>query len=319
MRSLGTIEDPDAAERFVAYLFTQGIRTQVESVDGTGAVEIWVRDEDLLSKAQREYEAFLENPDDPRYAGAIPQAHELLEAERKSREKALANLRQVDMQRSPTPMGQGPTPLTITLLIISLAVFVVTNFGEGGPPDSLAYKVLDSLQFVSQSDWQASNGNPAASILRGQVWRIVTPIFVHFGVFHMAMNAFMLVSFGRLLERMLGTVRFGLMVLVLAVIPNLLQGLAPEALQGSPFFGGISGVLFGFFGYVWVRSTLNPWLGVRIPFPFIVILLGMLIGGLLGLFPGLHLAHLCHLGGLVIGAVMGFISETGRASGGPQR
>ncbi len=315
MRSLGTIDDSDAAERFVAHLLTQGIRTQVESIDGGGRVEIWVRDEDLLPQAKEEFGRFLANPDDPKYVEAIRQAHRILEQERKSRAKAVANLRQVDLRRSPAPMGQGPTPLTMVLLGISLVVFVVTNFGEGGPPDSLPYKVIDALQFVSAADWQTSNGNPAASILRGQVWRIVTPIFLHFGILHMAMNAFMLVSFGRLLERMLGTPRFGLMVLVLAVVPNLLQGLAPSTLQGSPFFGGISGVLFGFFGYVWVRSTLNPWLGVRIPFPFIVLLLGMLIGGLLGLFPGLHLAHLCHLGGLVVGVALAFVSEMGGAGG----
>ena len=54
MRSLGTIDDSDAAERFVAHLLTQGIRTQVESIDGGGRVEIWVRDEDLLPQAKEE-------------------------------------------------------------------------------------------------------------------------------------------------------------------------------------------------------------------------------------------------------------------------
>ena len=70
------------------------------------------------------------------------------------------------------------------------------------------------------------------------------------------MNMFMLYSFGRLVERWIGTPMFALLVLVLAIIPNLFQGLAPEWMHGNPIFGGISGVLYGLLGFVWIRT--NP-------------------------------------------------------------
>jgi GlpG protein len=120
---------------------------------------------------------------------------------------------------------------------------------------------------------------------------------------------FVLVSFGRMVERWVGTPKFALFVLLLAIGPNLLQGLAPAWMQGNPFFGGISGVLYGLFGYVWIRSSINPNLGVSIPFPIVLIFVGMIVVGLSGQVPDWPYADLCHLGGLLIGCAYGFISE----------
>ncbi|GIW99068.1 MAG: glpG protein [Pirellulaceae bacterium] len=310
MRSLGNVDNQDAAEKLVAYLLTEGISTQVETTEESEQIEIWVRDEDQLPTARQIYDEFRHHPSDPKYAAAVSRARRLLKEQQKQREKAASNVRRMQHRSAPGPVlgRQQTTPVTILLLVVSLAVFVLTNFGEGGPPDSLAAKLIDGLRFVSLSDYEAAQGNPAASLLRGEVWRAVTPIFLHWSLFHLAMNMFMLWSFGRLMERMLGTPTFAGMVLLMAVFPNLLQGLAPSWLHGSPMFGGMSGVLFGLFGYVWIRSKLDPWFGVRIPFPFVVLLVGMLVGGLLGMFPGLQLAHLCHLGGLIIGMAWAVLS-----------
>lgn len=317
MRCLGQIESQKAAEEFIAYLLTLEISTQIESVGENGdAWEIWVRDEDKLAQAKEELVQFQRNPSDPKYAASVTKANQLLEEQAKARQQAAKNVRRIDtsnVRRGLMTGGRMP-PLTLTLLILSIGVGLVSNFSSPGPNNKWGLLVLDQLSFVSSQDIRQSDGDPAASLKRGQVWRAITPIFVHIGILHLAMNMFMLASFGRLVERWIGTPKFALMVLVLAIGPNLFQGLSPEWMRGSYAFGGISGVLYGLFGYVWIRTSINPGLGISIPFPMIVIAIGLIVIGLSGMIPNWRLADLCHLGGLVIGAAFGFASEQSAGS-----
>ncbi|MEZ6080712.1 MAG: rhomboid family intramembrane serine protease [Pirellulaceae bacterium] len=100
--------------------------------------------------------------------------------------------------------------------------------------------------------------------------------------------------------------------LVRAVVGRGVQFVAgpiTRLMHGSPAFGGISGVLYGLFGYVWVRSSLDPSLGISIPFPIVVIFVGMIVVGLSGVVPNWQFADLCHLGGLLIGSAVAFAAE----------
>jgi GlpG protein len=172
--------------------------------------------------------------------------------------------------------------------------------------------VVKELSFVEEATW-AKTKDPAASLKRGEIWRAVTPIFMHANMLHLAFNVLMLVSLGRLTERIQGTPKFAIFVLILAVFPNLLQGLAPSWLGGGPFFVGISGVVYGLFGYIWIRSSLHPEMGIVIPMPMIVIVLGLIVIGFVASMSTetdkMHLANLCHLGGLLVGIAVAYASE----------
>ncbi len=327
MRCLGQIEGRKSAEKFVAHLLTLDISTQIESMNGaadatadvsnlpraghTGpdAWEIWVRDEDQLELAQRELHQFESNSSDPKYDAAISKATQILDQREQARQQAAKNVRRLDTTLR-SGLSRGPMrPLTITLLVLSIGVGLITNFADPGPNNAWGISTLEELSFVSSTDYSASGGDPAASLKRGQVWRAITPVFIHIGIFHLAINMFMLVSLGRLTENWMGTPRFALMVLVLAVFPNLFQGLAPEWMHGTPSFGGMSGVLYGLLGYIWIRTTINPTHGISIPFPMIVLAIGFIVVGLSGLVPGWRFADLCHLGGLLVGSAFGFAAE----------
>ena len=286
---------------------TEEISAQIDRADtSSDRWEVWIRDEDKLPTAKQHLDTFKTNPQDPRFSAAVEAAGTILAEKEKQRQQAARNMKRIDMRRSRPGGGRLP-PLTLTLLIISIVVSIAT--GLGNPRSQWAVDISQQLSFVTAEDYVASEGDPAASLKKGELWRLITPIFVHLDILHLAMNMFVLVSFGRMLERWLGTPRFAMFVLLLSIGPNLLQGLAPEWLQGSPFFGGMSGVLYGLFGYVWVRSSLNPTLGVMIPLPIAFIFVGVIVLGLLDVFPALRLAHLAHLGGLLIGAAMGYASE----------
>ncbi len=319
MRCLGQINGRSAAESFVAYLLTQDITTQIEAIgestsgERVDRWEIWVRDEDKLQQARSELTQFVDNPRDAKYASALTQAKSILAEREKKKQQAARNVRRIDMRRtSGVAGGRSIPPLTLTLLIVSIALSLLSSTGNPRPSNEWGLAIMEELSFVSFDDYLKSDHDPAASLKKGELWRVVTPIFLHLGIFHLAMNMFVLVSLGRIVERWVGTPRFALFVLLLAVGPNLLQGLAPAWMHGSPAFGGISGVLYGLFGYVWIRSTLDPSLGVSIPFPIVVLFVGMIVVGLSGVVPNWHYADLCHLGGLLIGCAVAFASEQRR-------
>lgn len=320
MRCLGQINGRNAAESFVAFLLTKEITTQIEAINEPGVTsgpidrwEIWVRDEDKLPQARTELSQFVDNPSDPKYASALGQAKSILAEREKKKQQATRNIRRIEMRRSPgSASGGSIPPLTLTLLILSIAVSLFSSFGSPKASNDWGQAILEELSFVSMEDYVKSDSDPAASLKRGELWRMVTPIFLHLSPLHLAMNMFVLISFGRIVERWVGTPRFALFVLLLAVGPNLLQGLSPAWMQGSPSFGGISGVLYGLFGYVWVRSSLNPGLGISIPFPIVIIFVGMIVVGLSGAVPNWPYAELCHLGGLVLGCFVAFASEKQR-------
>lgn len=312
MRFLGEIEGRKKAERFVAYLLTNQIETHIEQPqEGTDRWEVWVREEDQLDAAVSELTTFQQNPDDPNYSSALGTAKQILEKKEEARREAIKNLKQTRSSRPGPAMMQGGRlpPLTLAVLIICIALGLLTNFGDRR--SSMGRGISEELGFVSVEDFVKSNEDPAASLKRGEVWRAITPIFLHGSIIHLAMNMFMLVSFGRMVERWMGTPRFALLVLVCAIVPNLFQGLAPPWMHGTPFFVGFSGVLYGLFGYVWIRTSINPGHGITIPFPMVALFVGVIVLGLSGVIPGWNFADLCHLGGLLVGAAFGFAAEQG--------
>lgn len=316
MRCLGEIEGQKSAELFVAHLLTIDIPTQIESTSGRSDTwELWVREEDQLEKARAELADFRANPTDARFHGALARASQLLEEREKARRIAAKNVRRLEPGARTTMLGRGPLPpLTLTLFILSLAVGLFSNFSQPGPNNELGRTIVDSLSFASSRDLMATANDPAASLKAGQIWRVITPIFLHIGPIHLAMNMFMLLSFGRLVERWVGTPTYALMVLILAIVPNLVQGLSPEWMHGNVHFGGISGVLYGLFGYVLLRTSMNPNHGISIPFPMVVLLVGLIVIGLSGVIENWRMADLCHLGGLLVGSALGFASERAKSA-----
>ncbi|MFB6467374.1 rhomboid family intramembrane serine protease [Cytobacillus sp. Hz8] len=82
-------------------------------------------------------------------------------------------------------------------------------------------------------------------IREGELWRLVTPIFLHSGFSHMLFNSFSLLLFGPGLERILGKATF----LFLYVTTGLIANIATLILQPLPYTHvGSSGAIFGLFG-----------------------------------------------------------------------
>ncbi|MTB63520.1 rhomboid family intramembrane serine protease [Streptococcus sp. zg-86] len=176
-------------------------------------------------------------------------------------------------------------PVTNGLLLLTAVVFVamqILRFGQATTAQTI-YDFGGMYGLIVKVD-------PT------QLWRLISPIFVHIGWEHFLFNSMTLYVFGYQMEAIFGSKRFFLLYLLAGVMGNLfILFLTPSAVAA-----GASTSLFGLFGAMVVLrfQSRNPYLqllGQR----YIALLLLNLA---LGLFnPEISLAG--HVGGAVGGAI----------------
>ena len=79
---------------------------------------------------------------------------------------------------------------------------------------------------------------------QGQVWRLLTAMFLHIGIIHLAVNQYSLYAVGTLLERFMGATRFA----ILYVLAGLCGSLASYWFSPNAISAGASGAIFGLLG-----------------------------------------------------------------------
>ncbi len=153
--------------------------------------------------------------------------------------------------------------------------------------------------FISQ--FPASSHGALVEVRHGEVWRLFTPAFVHFGVAHLALNMLAMVNLGGPLERVQGKRFYLQFVAAVALCSNLAQ----YVVSGSPAFGGMSGVIFGLFGFLWIRAWLDQRYILRLQRNGIITTLVWFAFCFTGVLP---IANTAHAVGLGIGAAWGALS-----------
>src|SRR5215471_16906466 len=244
MRIIGHLAEESAARVFADYLYVQGIDNQVEqqAQDGWG---IWVLDEDKLERATALLSAFRSNPSDPRYRTQGRSAAELRKEEEKTQEayrKKLRNRRHLFRPLSPYGFG----PLTFVMIVISVAVFFLSKFGADD----------QRIMGLFMTDWSSGQWDPTLPEIRhGQVWRLFTPIFIHLSPLHLLFNMLWLRDLGSMIEGRQSSLHLLLLTVVIGAVSNLAQC---YWYWGGPAFGGMSGIVYGLLGYIWMRGKFDP-------------------------------------------------------------
>ena len=145
-------------------------------------------------------------------------------------------------------------------------------------------------------------GNYAVQTRHGEYWRLLTSLFLHGGILHIALNMLALYQAGALAERLFGLRRF----ILLYFLAGLVASVASVWWQPNGLSVGASGAIFGVFGglltsVLVTRHVLPESLYRRLRRALLMFIGYSLAAGFL--IPGVDNA--AHLGGLVAGMVLG--------------
>ncbi|CBI16118.3 unnamed protein product, partial [Vitis vinifera] len=136
---------------------------------------------------------------------------------------------------------------------------------------------------------------------RHQVWRLISCIWLHAGVFHVLANMLSLVFIGIRLEQEFGFVRIGLLYVVSGFGGSMLSSLFIQ----SSISVGASGALFGLLGGM-LSELITNWTIYANKFAALLTLILIIIVNLaVGILP--HVDNFAHIGGFVSGFLLGFV------------
>ncbi|HUJ45105.1 MAG TPA: rhomboid family intramembrane serine protease [Opitutaceae bacterium] len=193
--------------------------------------------------------------------------------------------------------GGGRAWQSVTNLIIAVnaVVFVVmaAGFGTGW------FEVADILPYVR---YGANNG---AATTDGEWWRLVTCMFMHYGILHLAVNMWALFQAGHLLEKLLGRAHY----LVAYFGSGIVGSLVSVLWHGDRMWSvGASGAIFGVYGALlgymlrekhgMPRSVVQPLFKSTAGFAAYNLFYGLV-------HPGIDNA--AHLGGFLSGIAIGWL------------
>ena len=337
MRELTSFSNKAEAGRLAAYLAVQAVESSVDADNDQWTV--WVRNDDDRDKAIEILKDYQQDPKDPKFEMAERKVRSVLREADRMQQEALKKQNLVQKRKSGSWWHCYPATYTMIGICIAVAVACTElwplKFGEIGPllcnnrQSALLNKlgVQTPAQFIERDGVRvayyhlipefpkqnltlqvvATNLKDKAvattealkwTMSNGEVWRPVTPIFIHLSVLHILFNMMWLRVMGTAIEFRRGTGRFVILCLIIAVTSNIAQ-----LFWGGPFFGGMSGVVFGLIGYVWMKGKTQPSLGMGLhqqTVVYCILWLVLCMTGALG-----PIANAAHLMGFLVGILIG--------------
>lgn len=297
MRIIGHLQDESSARKFGELLWSKSIQNEVEA-EGDGRWMVWVIDEDQLDAAKTELDSFNPAAMDEDYASVARRAKVVRDELAEKEKKAKTIRRRGDLFVDMRPYGVGA--ITAALIAVCVLVTFLTDYGQNERASDL---YIEKVSFDGWSPPRMSYG--LSKVKSGEVWRLITPVFMHGSFFHLFFNSWWLLTFGAMIEARKSSGYLMALVLVSGVLSNLLQ----YFVSGSPFFLGFSGVNYGLFGYIWMKGRYAGQEGMGLPKGTVIFLLiwfFLCFTNLLG-----PIANWAHAGGLIVGVLWGLITSPG--------
>ncbi len=299
MRLIGTIESETSARLFSDYLYVLGIENQVEEEDSP-TWSLWIHSDEHLERARELLIQFSVDSENPRYRQGAKSAEErraLAQQADGAARRRMIDGRQALSRQATLALG----PLTLLFIAVSVTVSLISNFGDR---PNLISSLFVSSPMSLHSTW-LERLLSMREIGQGQVWRVFTPIFIHYGFIHLLFNMLWLKDLGTAIERQESTGALAIMILTIAGISNLAQ-----FMTHGPNFGGMSGVVYGLLGYIWIRGKCDPFSGYHVPTPTVVFMGVWFFACILGWIA--NVANVVHGVGLAIGIVWGYVAAKKR-------
>ncbi|GAA5110288.1 rhomboid family intramembrane serine protease [Alloalcanivorax gelatiniphagus] len=268
MLELVRINNAAMAKRLADLLARRGIETRLDQEQG-GQYRLFLADPARHDEARELAREFLAEPNAGKWQEDAWRASEPV----------------TGLPREKVFLGGGwfasLGPVTRTGLIACVLIFL--------SPYVIGPVVYQALMFPDQPQ-----------TLMAQPWRLLTPMLLHFSVLHIIFNLLWWCDLGRLIERFQSSFQLLWLTLVVAAVSNYAQ-----YLDTGPRFGGLSGVVYGLLGYLWLYGKVNPAAGYQLRREIVLLMLVWLVICYVGL-SGI-VANTAHLTGLLSGAVIGVL------------
>lgn len=137
----------------------------------------------------------------------------------------------------------------------------------------------------------------------GQWYRIITSMFLHFGINHLLNNMVVLLILGYQMEEKYGRLRYLITYFVCGIVGNIISGAAEMAAGSYTIGAGASGAVFGIFGVILVmvfksRKQFGRVSAIQMIVLFLLMVFGNTQEGV---------DWMAHLGGALCGVVMALV------------
>ncbi|WP_158867345.1 rhomboid family intramembrane serine protease [Leifsonia sp. AG29] len=190
--------------------------------------------------------------------------------------------------------GAGQPTVTYGIIAVCAVVFLLQNVGP-----LIGIPVTPSLVYAGAFSYPTGTFLGAAF----EPWRMLTSVFAHANILHIALNMYTLWVFAMALEPLLGRLRYAALLLISGFAGSV--GVLLLADPRVPVLGA-SGAIFGMFGAFFI---IQRRLGGNATQILVLVAINLAIGFL----PGFNIAWQAHVGGLVGGFLVGLIyTETRR-------
>lgn len=178
--------------------------------------------------------------------------------------------------------------VTWALVIINIVIFFILNtIGD-------VYNTSFMLK-MGANDW-------TQTFQEHQYYRLITCMFLHFGIEHLGSNMFMLAVVGNQIETALGSMKFFVVYMISGIGASIVSSIYYMMSVGEEVVSaGASGAIFGIMGAMAAmafkdRNKIGSNVGRRM----VIILILVVIDGTMSA----NIDYMAHLGGLIVGFIL---------------
>ncbi|GKV23072.1 hypothetical protein SLEP1_g32852 [Rubroshorea leprosula] len=217
-----------------------------------------------------------------------------------------------------TSEKQWTSWLVPVFVVANVAMFVLVMYVNDCPKNNLGFGGDCVARFLGRLSFQPLKENPLfgpssstleklgalewTKVVHGhQGWRLITCIWLHAGVIHLLANMLSLVLIGIRLEQQFGFVRVGMIYLLSGLGGSILSSLFIQ----QNISVGASGALFGLLGAMLSELLTNWTIYANKAAALITLVLIIAINLALGILP--HVDNFAHIGGFLVGFLLGFV------------
>ena len=308
MRKIGKISSHKERTEFQNYLYYH----KIESHCYENNEEIWVLHDTEREEAKALLDFFQKNFQQKNDSTQKIRQEILAQSEEGSKLKK-ANLKQKDKKEKRSKHIDARTfirknsqilPGTGFIIALSVLIFLIGTGSFKGP----LYSLLLISKFPVNNPYGIS---PLYEVIQQfEVWRVISPIFLHHDFFHIIFNMLWLYQIGSIIEKKEGL----LFYLLLIFIVGSFSALSHYFIVG-PHFGGMSGVIYGLVAYLWSFKKVTPFAYPSVDEGIFRFFMFWYLICFIMTFFGIPIANTVHGTGALSGSLLGVIRAYQKGEG----